>query len=277
MKAELDERETAQLKPAAEAVSGDISASLTPQDGIPIPKVTSSSPRKINHNLVAMAFGAALLVVMGGTAAVVTRTGSSAKSPQQGAIEVAQKNMFAERNHYIEKLTRTDLNPQVLSNPGWRQQAIAMLSQVIAEDISRGRRTPGDPMYMKTQQAAYLDYQKSVNKLAYLAELGQTATLVYEERGREVRIPIPSPELATFALNRLEALDMATHLKMVPRFNLQIVNTELANVQHSYKLRLAAWLEQMQMYDSAEQIRAIRQWEQQQIEAAQPTTQTVQE
>lgn len=234
-----------------------------------IPKPQAKKNRAPSSLLV-LGCGALLAIAMGGTAILVSNRQSN--SSEQNALYVAEANMRQTQRVLIERLTRTDLSPTSVTNGGWRQQAIAALSQSVLNDAETDRSNPKSVNFRRSREAALHWYLMEYVKLANLAELKgnsdlPAAKLTYQdEMGRTVTMPIPSSELSAIALNRIEATVGAQQWREIPQTNLRVNLTELMTATTAYREAYSAWLSRANLTDSAEQIREIQSW---QIEQAQ--------
>ncbi|MGB7441801.1 MAG: hypothetical protein WA919_12090 [Coleofasciculaceae cyanobacterium] len=204
-----------------------------------------------------MAAGAAIFLAIGITAVVVN---SPREQKPVTEIDIAQAQKNASLRQYIEQLTRVDLAPDTLENPGLLQQQYALLSQELLRDVSILRNTKDHPSYRLTEAGALHQQTQMVMKLAWLAQKGQNATLTYQDGEKEVSISVPPSELAAIAYGRLWAISMAENLRVSPRFNTRLTMTQLVALQQEYKKDQAALLGTLGMMDAVSQIDSINSW-----------------
>lgn len=232
----------------------------------PPPAILESTPKqrqkqkkgKLPTTIICSCFAGTLLLAIG-----ITGLLNSDKEKAQGvsSVDTAFEQVVSARQPYIEKLTRTDRNPKALSNPGWRQQALANYSWDVLQNAEAQRADPHSPHFRKSKEALLAYSQTDANELALLAELGSVAVLeYYDGTGHLQRVKVEPNELASIAYSRLEAIDLAQNLQMAPRYSLNAINTELGNYQQQYKLAQAELLNQQGLTDSAAQLQQIQLW-----------------
>ena len=216
--------------------------------------------QKFNIPAICGAVGAALLVGIAGTVALVSRS----SLPQQiSAEEIAQKKMLDKRFAYLELLTRVDRSPNALDGAGMIQQANAMYANQIVANVNQQRNDPSHPNYRVSLEAGLTDAETNAYELLLFAANGKQATLsFYSEDGTEViSRTITDAQLASIALNKLAAIDAAYTLESLPQPRLLDLATLTQNSYLEVKSARINLLKQRGLVDPAEQIEQVQMWQ----------------
>lgn len=233
---------------------------VAPKGTLNTTQVKKAKPKKgkLPTTIICSCFGGTLLLAIAVTG--LLNSDGEEVNPTS-SVDTAFEQVVRVRQPYVEQLTRTDRNPKALTNPGWRQQALANYSWDILQNAEAQRADPNSPHFRKSKEALLAYSQTDANELALLAELGSVAVLeYYDGTGTLQRIKVAPNELAAIAYSRLEAIDLAQNLQMAPRYSLNAINTELGNHQQQYKLAQAELLNQQGLTDSAAQLQQIQLW-----------------
>ena len=224
---------------------------------------SSSKPeesQKFNIPAICAAVGAALLVGVAGTIALVSRS----SIPQQvSAEEIARKKMLDKRFAYLELLTRVDRSPTSLDGAGMIQQANAMYANQIVGNVNQQRNDPSHPNFRVSLEAGLTDAETNAYELLLFAANGKQATLsFYSEDGTKViSRTITDAQLASIALNKLAAIDAAYTLDSLPQPRLLDLATLTQNSYLEVKSARIELLKQQGLVDPAEQIEQVQMWQ----------------
>lgn len=204
--------------------------------------------------------------VLAAAAIIVGRRGEVA--PQVSAVNRAKEMVEARRKVYIEKLTRTDFNPDELQNysvdgsatlTGWRQLAAAKWSGQILQNINNQQSNENSPFFRLHHMAALaITKQDAMDALVEIAAGNNTFTYSYTKTdGTKVEQRLNTGGAAVLLLGKLEAIDYAENLQNRPIVNLNQMVTQIQTVQEPYALSQANYLRVQGYKDPVRQLSEV--------------------
>lgn len=204
--------------------------------------------------------------VLSAAAIVVGRRSevAPAVSTVNRALEITQSR----RRAYIEKLTRTDFNPNELQNysidgggilTGWRQLGAAKWSGEILQDINQQQNNENSAFFRLHHMAALaIAKQDTMDALVEVASGNDSFTYSYTKTdGTKVKQRLGSGGAAVLLLGKLEAIDYAENLQNRPIVDFNQMVTQIQTVQEPYALSQANYLRVQGYKDPVRQLSEV--------------------
>ena len=231
-----------------------------------IPHITKRYSRKIDIVLWVCCATIGLGSVLAASAIIVGRR--SEVTPTVSAVNRAQFQMRSRRRVYIEKLTRTDFNPNELQNygvdgssilTGWRQLGAAQWSGEILQDIHKQQSDENSPFFRLHHMAALaIAKQDTMDALVEVAAGNNSFTYSYTKTdGTKIEQNLGTGGAAVFLLGRLEAIDYAENLQNRPIVDFNRIVTQIQTVQEPYALSQANYLRVQGYKDPVRQLSEV--------------------
>lgn len=231
-----------------------------------IPRITKRHSRKIDIVLWVCCATIGLGSVLAAAAIIVGRR--SDVTPTVSAVNRAKVQMQSHRRVYIEKLTRTDFNPNELQNysidgggilTGWRQLGAAQWSGEILQDINKQQSNENSAFFRLHQMAALaIIKQDTVDALIEVAAGNNSFTYSYTKTdGTKVEQRLSTGGAAVLLLGKLEAIDYAENLQNRPIVDLNQMVTQIQTVQEPYALSQANYLRAQGYKDPVRQLSEV--------------------
>ncbi|BAY84516.1 hypothetical protein NIES267_40120 [Calothrix parasitica NIES-267] len=238
-------------------------SSNTSANGIPKPKKRS---RKIDIVLWVCCATVGLGSVLAAAAIIVGRR--SEVSPSVSKVNRALEMMQSRRRGYIEKLTRTDFNPNELQNysvngsgilTGWRQLGAAQWSAEILQDINKQQSNENSAFFRLHHMAALaIAKQDTMDALVEVASGNDSFTYSYTKTdGTKVKQRLGTGGAAVLLLGKLEAIDYAENLQNRPIVDFNQMVTQIQTVQEPYALSQANYLRVQGYKDPVRQLSEV--------------------
>ncbi len=230
------------------------------------PRLSKKRSRKIDVVLWVCCATVGLGSVLAAAAIVMGRKGELA--PQVSAVNRVQKMMHSRRRVYIEKLTRTDFNPNELQNysvdgsatlTGWRQLGAAQWSGELLESINFEQSSEKSPFYRLHHMAALaITKQDTIDALVEVAAGNNSFTYSYiKTDGTKVEQKLSTGGASVLLLGKLEAIDYAENLQNRPIVDLNRMVTQIQTVQEAYALSQANYLRVQGYKDPVRQLSEV--------------------
>ena len=228
-----------------------------------IPKKRS---RKIDIVLWVCCATVGLGSVLAAAAIIVGRRGEVPSTVS--AITRAKEIADSRRRVYIEKLTRTDFNPDELQNSsvngevtltGWRQLAAAQWSSEILQDIAQQQNNENSAFFRLHHMAALaIAKLDTMDALIEVAAGNNSFNYSYTKTdGTKVEQKLSTGGAAVLLLGKLEAIDYAENLQNQPMVDLNQVVTQIQTVQEPYALSQANYLRVQGYKDPVRQLSEV--------------------
>ncbi|WP_414620831.1 phage terminase large subunit family protein [Calothrix sp. CCY 0018] len=230
------------------------------------PGVVRKRSRKIDIVLWVCCATVGLGSVLAAAAIVVGRSGEVPSTISN--ITRAKEIVEARRRVYIEKLTRTDFNPDELQNysadggvtlTGWRQLSAAQWSGEILQNINNQQSNERSAFFRLHHMAALaITKQDAMDALVEVAAGNNTFTYSYTKTdGTKVEQRLSTGGAAVLLLGKLEAIDYAENLQNRPIVDLNQMVTQIQTVQEPYALSQANYLRVQGYKDPVRQLSEV--------------------
>ncbi len=230
-----------------------------------IPKLKKRS-RKIDIVLWVCCATVGLGSVLAAAAIIIGRRGEVPSTVS--AITRAKEITDSRRRIYIEKLTRTDFNPDELQNfsvdgsvtlTGWRQLAAAQWSGEILQNINNQQSNENSPFFRLHHMAALaITKLDTMDALIEVAAGNNSFTYSYiKTDGTKVEQKLSTGGAAVLLLGKLEAIDYAENLQNRPIVDLNQMVTQIQTVQEPYALSQANYLRVQGYKDPVRQLSEV--------------------
>ena len=180
------------------------------------------------------------------------------------ALEITQSR----RRAYIEKLVRTDFNPNELQNysvdgsgilTGWRQLGAAQWSGEILQDINKQQSNENSAFFRLHHMAALaIAKQDTMDALVEVASGNNSFTYSYTKTdGTKVEQRLGTGGASVLLLGKLEAIDYAENLQNRPIVDFNQMVTQIQTVQEPYALSQANYLRVQGYKDPVRQLSEV--------------------
>ncbi|MEO1372933.1 MAG: phage terminase large subunit family protein [Cyanobacteria bacterium J06635_10] len=184
------------------------------------------------------------------------------------AVNRAKEIVEARRRVYVEKLTRTDFNPDELQNysvdgdvtlTGWRQLAAAKWSGELLQSVNNQQSNENSAFFRLHHMAALaITKQDTMDALVEVASGNNTFSYSYTKTdGTKVEQRLDSGGAAVLLLGKLEAIDYAENLQNRPIVDLNRMVTQIQTVQEPYALSQANYLRVQGYKDPVRQLSEV--------------------
>ncbi|MGB3640717.1 MAG: phage terminase large subunit family protein [Rivularia sp. (in: cyanobacteria)] len=230
------------------------------------PRIAKKRSRKIDIVLWVCCATVGLGSVLAAAAIIVGKHGEVPSTVS--AITRAKEVVEARRRVYIEKLTRTDFNPDELQNysvdgsatlTGWRQLGAAQWSSEILQSINNQQSNEKSAFFRLHHMAALaITKQDTMDALVEVASGNNTFTYSYTKTdGTKVEQRLSTGGAAVLLLGKLEAIDYAENLQNRPIVDLNQMVTQIQTVQEPYALSQANYLRVQGYKDPVRQLSEV--------------------
>jgi hypothetical protein len=204
--------------------------------------------------------------VLAAAAIIVGRRGEVPSTVS--AVNRAKEIADSRRRVYIEKLTRTDFNPDELQNSsvngevtltGWQQLAAAQWSSEILQDITQQQNNENSAFFRLHHMAALaIAKLDTMDALVEVAAGNNSFTYSYTKTdGTKVEQKLGIGGAAVLLLGKLEAIDYAENLQNRPMVDLNQIVTQIQTVQEPYALSQANYLRVQGYKDPVRQLSEV--------------------
>ena len=232
---------------------------ILPRDG---PR--NKLPKKLNAALITGVCTVLSTAIIAGLAMWTGRQQQVSSSIQNEAM-VARSKLLQHRQVYLEKLNRTDFNPDELGayasdgQPvlvGWRQMAAAMWSQQITTELVSQQADDSSPLFRLHMIPSLAIVKQDTMDILVEASAGNRSFYIGYTRtdGTSVKQELPRGGMAMLMLGKLEALDLAENLKQQPTVDLAAIVSQINSASEPYKLAQADYLRSRNLLDPVEQL-----------------------